>query len=368
MLYRKPGSRFWWYRFSFKKRRVQRSTKLENRRAAETVAKAAWLGFCHADVGLKAPMPTVLVGELLDRLVRNYEMKNRKSSQNISLIATVRKDFGSKRSDETTTEHLASYVERKLREGLAPATINRRMETLRRCYTLAKLTPPDVAKLPEDNARQGFVVREQIDKVIEFLPEDLRDFVLFGFLTGMRSKEIKSLAWKDVADNTVIRLQGVNAKTKKPRSIVAVGELGELLERRQQAKKVKTASGTSIASHVFHRGGVPVGEFRRSWKTACIAAGLGQMICSKCGQPCPKKRCCKAPRRYVGNIFHDLRRSAVRTMVRAHVPTSVAMAISGHRTDSVFRRYDIVSTDDLESAMLAVDHYHKSQERKVATL
>ena len=67
--------------------------------------------------------------------------------------------------------------------------------------------------------------------------------------------------------------------------------------------------------------------FGGAWKTACLAAG------------CP------------GRIPHDLRRTAVRNLVRAGVPQTVAMKLTGHKTDSVFRRYDIVSPDGLRVAV-----------------
>ena len=98
----------------------------------------------------------------------------------------------------------------------------------------------------------------------------------------------------------------------------------------------------TLSTLVFHRRGKPIGDTRKAWATACKAAGV------------PDK------------LFHDLRRSAVRNMDRAGVRQTVAMKISGHKTDAVYRRYNITSDDDLREAVLKTQKYiasHRSERR-----
>jgi integrase len=90
--------------------------------------------------------------------------------------------------------------------------------------------------------------------------------------------------------------------------------------------KALEKAGT-ICRYVFHRHGRRIKGFRKAWANACEAAGLP------------------------GRIPHDLRRSAVRNMERAGLSRSVAMQLTGHKTEAVYRRYAITSEADLREGV-----------------
>jgi integrase len=148
----------------------------------------------------------------------------------------------------------------------------------------------------------------------------------------MRKGEISKLEWQGHDPETgVLRLPGRSAKTGKPRRIVLVGPLQDLIERRVMARRADSP-------FIFHhRNGRRIGDFRKQWDKACLAVGL------VAGTD--------------GLTFHDLRRVGVRNLRRAGVQETVAMAISGHCTTSTFARYNITDDRDLAEAMERVTTY-----------
>jgi len=87
-------------------------------------------------------------------------------------------------------------------------------------------------------------------------------------------------------------------------------------------------------------------NLRKEWMTACTACGLGRKIEVE-GKPDDPL--------YLGLTIHDLRRSAMRNLVRSGVPETIAMRIGGHRTRSFFDRYAIASEGDFKKAMQTVE-------------
>jgi len=195
-------------------------------------------------------------------------------------------------------------------------------------------------RLEENPPRQGFFEHAEYLAIREHLPPHYRDVLDFAYWTGWRKQEILRLEWREVdLAGGVIRLSPARSKTKTGRVLPLSAPLREVLARRLQARRLNTPL-------VFHRDGQPIGDWRKSWASACQAAGL------------PGKR------------LHDCRRTVARNLVRAGVPERVAMAILGHQTRSIFDRYNIVSEADLQRATARLADYVAGQasERVVVPL
>ncbi len=159
----------------------------------------------------------------------------------------------------------------------------------------------------------------------------------------MEERGDSSLTWDRVElKEGVVRLDPGETKNEEGRTLY----LNEELMEEMRALQSKRHLG---CPYVFHRNGQSIKDFRGAWDTACIKAGLCEVLKDEHGNPIVIKdkkgneEVVKVPTK----IFHDFRRTAIRDMVRSGVSERVAMKISGHRTRSVFDRYNIVSDQDL---------------------
>jgi integrase len=344
-VYRRPDSRVWWIRYTVASTDYRESSKstvhgeaveLLKQRLKEA-GEGTWL----------APVDrSVTVAELLDALVAHYTLRGLASLPTVRAHRDAlcdlgadgqpgRESIGAIPAIRLTMERITRIVTVWQARKDAPATINKRLGTLRAAFFLAaESDPPRVARVPkmprldELNVREGFFDKAEFLSLLDHLPDDgLRDFVEWAYWTGMRKGEIAKLEWGAFDRETgTLTLPARSAKTKKPRTLVLPGPLHAIIARRLAARRLDCRL-------IFHRHGVRLYEFRKAWASACTSAGL------------------------TGKLFHDLRRTGVRNLIRAGVDRKVAMKISGHRTESVFERYNIDTDDDLRAAVEKVTAY-----------
>jgi integrase len=294
------------------------------------------------------------VGQLLDALESDLKLRHLKSlGQTLGHLRIVGQYFGDLKAVNVGPETVTKYIAKRLAEGQKAATINRRTTLLGQAFRLAVRrrqisSMPEIPKLRENNVRRGFFEKTEIEALLNHLPEYLKGFVQFGSFCGWRKSGIASLEWADV-DMTarVIRLRPEHSKNDHGSVLALEGDLWEIIARQWASRECDKPDGTiGISALVFHRQGQPVGDIRKSWGPACVKAGLGRFVKEPSGKL-----------RYEGKLFHDLRRTAVRNMNRAGVPERVSMEVTGHKTRSVFDRYNIVSEADLRDAMQRTQAY-----------
>jgi integrase len=333
------GSRFWYILYYQDGRQIRESSGSEVKQVAEQLLQKRLgekaLGFQPAQLSKKLKYEDVR-RSLLDHYSNNRFHSLQKladGKETIWGLNHLDDFFGGKPVSRITTDLLRSFIRLRQGKDAEPGTINRNLSLLRRMLFLAQRegkiqSVPYFPLLKENAPRKGFLEHTDFERLLPALPKHLHALVIFLYFTGSRVGEARKISWDQIDLKAgQVRLHGDQTKNAEPRTLPLPRELIEMLTQ-SRAKK----------GPVFYQG-----AFRKSWISACIKAGLGHWEGTNGG------------RRYEGLIVHDLRRSAVRNLVKAGVPERVAMKISGHKTRSVFDRYHIVSTDDIQHAMALVE-------------
>jgi len=282
--------------------------------------------------------------ELAEDLLRDYRINQKKSLVRVSRgIEHLKGHFEGFKATQINTPHIQTYIETRQDEGAANATINRELSALKRMLNMgARQTPPKVDRVPyipmlkENNTRKGFFEHGDYLALRDALPDYLKGFVTFAYKTGWRVSEISNLIWNQVdRDQGIVKLEPGETKNDEGRTVYLDEELKEVFANQRKSRK---KSGKLIP-YVFpnHDDKDKIKDFRGAWDKACQDAEIGK------------------------RLFHDFRRSAIRNMVRAGIPERVAMMVSGHKTRSVFDRYNIVNDTDLKEAAQRQEAYLQGQ-------
>lgn len=202
------------------------------------------------------------------------------------------------------------------------------------------MTKPHFPTVPADDAREGFLSMAEVETVAAEIGPDLGPVVRTAALTGWRKREVLGLRWADVDFGAgEIRLEGRRSKNSEARTFPfgALPPLEALLHERRERTDAVERERVRIIPWVFHRDGEPIRSIRKAWNSACDRAGVPDAW------------------------FHDLRRTAVRNMERAGVSRSVAMKLSGHKTESIYKRYAIADSAALAEGVQKLARLHDAE-------
>jgi integrase len=330
--------RFWWVKYHLNGVSYQESSKSEYRQEAKNLL-ARRLGDISTGRFQGLTPERITVDEICQLVIEDYEHSRKRSTDDVvwRFKAHLSPMIGNVRAAQFGLSQVKRYVADRRRQGAAEATVNRELAIVRRGFSLAAqndpplvLRVPHIPKLDEDNVRAGFLEDGQYRLLRDTLPAHLKCLLVVGYHVGCRIGELRKVQWSQVDFAAgEIKLAKSQTKGKASRTLPIYGDMRECL----LMQKAERDQNWPACALVFHYLGRPIGSHIKGWKTACQAAGLPDLY------------------------FHDLRRSAVRNMERAGIPRKVAMSISGHKTEAVYRRYDIVSPQDLKIAAAKMENY-----------
>jgi integrase len=377
-VYSRKATKFLWIKYLQHGRVIRESTQTDNIVKARRILRDRE-GDVEKGVPISPDVGRITFDDAAVDLLNDYSINRKKTYDDTR--RRIRKHlspfFGNRRMITITTTELRAYVTKRLADGtpvrqkrgsrakdeasaseapkrpVSAGEINRELTVLKRMFSLAiqagKLVhKPHFPMLRENNVRAGFFEREQYLAVQKHLPPSMRPVVTFAYVTGWRiNSEILPLQWRQVDLKLgEVRLDPGTTKNLEGRVFYLTFELKELLKaQRKAADRIQRRKGMIVQHVFFHDVPTKAGDvgfwsghaiapsgFYHAWCRARIAAG------------CP------------GSIPHDFRRTAIRNMVRAGIPERVAMKLSGHKTRSVFDRYNVVSDGDLREASNRLGH------------
>lgn len=344
-------SRFWWIRYRDASGKVHdESTETDKKGKAQEMLNDR-LGRVSRNEPVGGQIGKVTFEQAADDIVNDYTVNARRSLGHLQrrLKLHLTPAFGGRRLANITTSDVRAFTVARLEAKASRAEINRELAILKRMFTLAVqagklLHPPHIPMLKESNTRTGFFEHQEFEAVRAHLPAHLRPLVTFAYFTGWRViSEVLPLRFAQLdLQAGIVRLEAGTTKNDEPRTFHfgAVTELRDCLTKQAKSGKRIARATSKIVTHVFHD---PTGAaispaiLRKHWAAACEAAG------------------------YPGKLLHDFRRSAVRNLVRAGIPERVAMQLTGHKTRSVFERYNIVAGSDLADAAAKLEQYSSSR-------
>jgi integrase len=286
---------------------------------------------------LAADRKKVTFNEVADSFLAYSKVRKKSHRNDIPIVTRLKAFLGNRSLESLNPELLETYLLQRQKEGqlnhkgksLSGTTLNKEIACLRtiirRAIRNGQLDRDPIMEIKrfKEIPRDRTLSPEEYQRFLKECSRNLRPIVQLAYSTGMRCGEILGLRWEQVDfKNKVIILEALDTKTQEKREIPLSLALVGLL---QQVPR------TLGCPYVFTYRGKRMESVKTAFKGACRKAGV------------------------LGFRFHDLRHCAVTNFRKAGVSDSVIMSISGHKTHSVFRRYDRIDREDRHNALGRVE-------------
>ena len=190
-----------------------------------------------------------------------------------------------------------------------------------------------VTRLSERNARDRVLSPGEKEKLIKVLPQHAGDVVTTAYYTGMRAGEILKMTWDRVnMKEGYFSLTPKDTKTGEGRCVYFNGEVRSILER---LGKIRSISH----NFVFTFRGKPLKSIKVGLARALKKANIANFR------------------------LHDLRHTYATNARKAGVDRTVIMKLTGHKTLSMFTRYNSVDEADARQALQLMEGYFGNMNR-----
>ena len=269
----------------------------------------------------------VNLGELRDWYLELSEVKQKRSYSDIArCVSLVVEHIGEKTTAiQLELKHIEDFRKYRLRinsirgRPIKPATINRNVANFRamlnRAVDYGKLEINPIGRiknLEENNIRERVLSQEEFERLLSNCHGEIKGIVLIAYYLPMRQEEIINLTWEEIDfKHGFIRLGANRTKTKTVRSIPMHPKIIYYLQCLPRPLK----GGFVFSKRCYNR---------KAYKKAVQAVGLGDFN------------------------FHDLRHCAINNLRLAGNDHFVIKQASGAKTDSAFKRYNLVTEEEMK--------------------
>ena len=327
----------WYIDFTFNKKRIRAFGGYTKEQARNTLTKLK-MQCLNKKMGFEMEKkPDILFKDFANEFMESYAKINKRSwKRDQTSLNNLIPFFKSMFLSNITAAAIEKYKAKRLKDGVAVATINRELTCLKTIYNKANewervnCNPAaNIKNFKENNKIQIILNPNEIKRLITSATDHLKPIIIIAVNTGMRRGEILNLKWKNInfiKGYIEIEDSKSGESRKVPMNSTVSGKL-QMLDKDNKFIFYNPKTKKNIV------------EIKRSFNTARKKAGLKKIR------------------------FHDLRHTAATRMCEIGVPLKIVSKILGHSTIKMTERYANPTPDSMKEAVERLSKYIETRQK-----